>query len=180
MIDTAGPGGAGVDRMLRLAFWSGAALLLLAPLAAMRFTDEMRWDQGDFVFVGGLLGLAGLAFEATIRRSRSWAYRFAAGFAVAAACLILVATGAVGMVGDEGDPYNLVFLGVVALALGGAVLARFRPQGLARAMAVAAAAQVAAGGYGMLADVRGGLLSALFGGLWLASAFLFARAARER
>ena len=179
MAQTAGRSGAGLDTHLRVVFWSGAALLLLAPLAAT-LLDALPWDEADFIFVGVLLGMAGIAFEATMRMSSSWTYRFAAGFAVAAACLILVATGAVGMVGDEGDPYNLVFLGVIALGVGGAILARLRPEGMARAMGLAAAAQIAAGGYGMLTDFRGGLFSALFGGLGLASAVLFARAAREQ
>lgn len=38
------------------------AALLLVPLAAMRLTDEVRWDGMDFLAAGLLLGGTGLAW----------------------------------------------------------------------------------------------------------------------
>jgi hypothetical protein len=61
----------------------------------------------------------------------------------------------------------------------GSVLARFRAAGMARAMAVAAVAQVAAGAFGLTVDPRGAVLSMGFGGLWLLSAALFWNAAQD-
>lgn len=39
--------------MLRVALVTG--LLLLVPLVAMQFTDEVRWNLADFVVAGALL-----------------------------------------------------------------------------------------------------------------------------
>jgi len=39
----------------RIAAWAAAALLLLLPLVAMQFTDEVVWDVADFAFAGALL-----------------------------------------------------------------------------------------------------------------------------
>ena len=39
----------------RIAAWSVAALVLLIPLIAMQFTDEVNWSGGDFVFAALLL-----------------------------------------------------------------------------------------------------------------------------
>jgi hypothetical protein len=160
--------------------WGTAALLLLLPLAAMQFTAEVRWDEEDFIFAGVLIGAVGIAYELTVRMTRNWGYRAAVAVALAAAFLIIWANGAVGMIGSEGNPYNLLFGGVIVIALVGAVIARFRPAGLARAMIAAAIAQVGVAAVGLSTDVLGGVLSAAFAGLWLLAAALFRRAAREQ
>jgi hypothetical protein len=50
---------------------------------------------------------------------------------------------------------------------------------MAFAMAVTAAAQLAASLIGMFTDLRGGIFSALFALIWLASAAMFGRAGRK-
>ena len=164
---------------LRMTMWAGAALLLLLPAVAMRFTNEVNWTASDFVFAALLLfGSAGLV-ELAIRASSSLAYRAGAVFAVGTAFLTIWANGAVGMIGSEDNPYNFWFLGVVALALLGAIAARFRAQGMALAMAVAAVGQALAAAGGMSSDLRGAVFSLVFAGLWALSAALFTKAARD-
>jgi hypothetical protein len=164
----------------RIVGWGIAALLLLLPLVAMQFTDEVRWDETDFIFAAVVFGTVGAALELAVRMSRNIAYRAGAGAALAAAFLIIWANAAVGMIGDEDNTYNLLFLGVIGLALVGAVAARFRPAGMAGAMIVAAIAQLVVALGGLPTDVRGGVLSAPFAGLWLLSAALFWKAARDQ
>ena len=164
----------------RVAGWSIPALLLLLPAVAMRFTSEVDWTAADFLFAAALLGSVGLAFELIVRKSRSLAYRFGAVLAVVAAFLTIWVNAAVGMIGPEDNPYNLVFGAVLVVALVGSVLARFEAQGMARAMGVAAIAQAAAAAIGLAADVRGAVLSMAFAGLWLLSAALFRNSALEQ
>jgi hypothetical protein len=180
VVEIAEDKGAKLEKALRATFWGAAALLMLAPFVVVQFGDGLRWDAADFIFVAVVIGVVGLLFEGTMRLARSWTYRFAAGLAVVAAFLILLANGAVGMIGNDDNPYNVYFFGVIALALAGAVLARFRAAEMALAMAVAGIAQVAVALGGLGADPRGALFSALFGGLWLLSAALFRKAAREQ
>lgn len=171
---------------LRLIGWTVVAGLLVAPAIAMRFTDEVRWTISDFVFAGiVLIGAGGIA-ELTVRASGAWSYRFGAGLAVLASALLLWFNGAVGIIGSEDHPANMLYLGVIIAAFVGAVASRFRAAGLARAMASAAVLQVA---IGVVAVWRGWgegsenwprpviVLSIVFGLLWLASAALFNRAA---
>lgn len=166
-------------RNWRIAIWGGAALLMLAPALAARLSDDMKWDSADFVLMGAML-LAGCGiFELLIRTTRSRAYRAGAVVAVAAAFLLFLAAGAVGIIGSENDPANLLYMGVIALAAAGSVVARFRPAGMARAMAATAAANVLAGvaAVALVPDVYGFLLAtALFTPPWLVSAWLFAKA----
>lgn len=41
----------------------GTALILLVPLIAMLFTDEVQWGVFDFVLIGALLLGAGISYE---------------------------------------------------------------------------------------------------------------------
>lgn len=164
----------------RIAAWSMAGLLLLLPAAAMRFTSEVNWTAFDFLFAAGMIGFVGGAFELAVRMTRNLAYRAGAGAALAAAFMIVWATGAVGMIGDEGDAYNLLFFGVILVALAGAIIARFRAGGMVWAMAVAAAAHAAVSLAGLPIDPRGALVSTAMAGLWLLSAALFRMAEKVR
>lgn len=163
----------------RIAGWGAAAALLLLPLIAMRFTSEVNWTLSDFVFAGVLIGGVGLVFELAVRMTPSLAYRGGVAFALAAAFMIIWANAAVGMIGSEDNPYNLLFIGVIALALAVAAAARLRASGMALAMAVAGIAHVLVALVGMSGDPRGGVLSAVFAAPWFLSAWLFGRAARE-
>lgn len=165
---------------VRAVAWGGAAALILLPLVAMRFTTEVDWDGGDFIFAIGLVGGVGLMFELAVRMSPSRAYRGGVGVALAAAFLLTWINLAVGIIGNEDNPFNLLYFAVMAVAALGAVAARFRAGGMAVAMALAAVAQIAvavvalAGGFGFT-----GPITVFFGGLWLASAWLFRKAERE-
>jgi uncharacterized membrane protein SirB2 len=63
-------------------------LLLLVPLLAMLFTDEVNWGIGDFLAAGALLAGAGMAYVVLARRSRSPAHRAL----IAALVLLALAT----------------------------------------------------------------------------------------
>jgi hypothetical protein len=168
----------------RIAGWGMIAGFLLTPLVAMRFTHEVKWTVFDFVFAGIVLGGGGLAAEATIRFSQDRAYRIAAALALLAAILLVWINAAVGIIGNENNPLNLLYGGVLAVALAGALFARFSAPGMAQAMAIAAAMQalvavvaVVAGRDAPPGPVGQVLLNGFFVGLWAASAALFARAA---
>jgi hypothetical protein len=158
----------------RLIGWGGAACLLLVPLIA-----RAPWTISDFVLMAFLLGSVGLGFELVVRKSNSAPYRVAAGVAILATFLLVWINGAVGMIGSEDDPINLLFLGVLAIGLAGALLARFRPREMARAMLATAVAQALAGLSGLTSDWRGAIFATGFGALWLLSAALFREAARN-
>ena len=186
MREVARDAGKGRAGLLRLALWGGAGLLLLAPLIAMQFTDEVAWTTFDFAFAAGMLGGIGLGLELAVRRTGSAAYRIGAAVALAAAFFLVWITGAVGIIGSERDDANLLYGGVLLAALVGALAARFRPAGLAWAMAAAALAQVMVPvmAWSIWPGSRASLLApevlgstVVFAALWLVSAWLFRKAA---
>lgn len=117
------------------------ALLLLVPFTAMRFTAEVNWSGSDFVIAYVLLAGAGLTFWAVTKRAPNGHYRAATAIAVGAGLLLIWVNLAVGFIGDEDNPANLMYGGVLALGAAGALLGAFRPLGMARAMFATAAAQ---------------------------------------
>jgi hypothetical protein len=94
----------------RLLGWSGALLLLLTPLVAMQFTEEVQWTTGDFLFFGALLATAGLLLEWLLRLRADRAWRLAAGFTVLAGFVLIWAQGAVGLVGEGNNAASLAIL----------------------------------------------------------------------
>lgn len=168
--------------------WGGAAALLLTPLVAMRFTPEVDWTIGDFVFAGIMFGTVGAVMELTVRVSQSLAYRAGVAFALASAFFLIWVNLAVGIVGDEDNPANLMFFGVVLVGIIGAFLARFRPRGMAVAMGIAAAAELLVDlitfAFGLAKPPpplpAQAVLIALFAAPMMISAALFRRAAGNR
>jgi len=168
----------------RLAGWGLAASLLILPAAAMNFTGDVQWTVADFLFMGMMVGCIGLGLELAVRATRNSRYRGGAAVALVTGFLVIWANGAVGIIGNEDNPANLMFFGVVGIAVAGAFVARFRPRGMAVAMAVAALGQFAVPLIAMaiwsppidLDLAKTLLFNSVFAGLWLLSAWLFRQA----
>ena len=165
-----------------LAIWGTAACLLLLPAIAMRFPGSgVDWGARDFIVMGVMFAIACGSYELATRLSDSIAYRAGAGLAIVTAFLTVWVNLAVGMLGSEQNPANLLFGGVLALALIGALVARFRPKGMARAMQATAAAQGAMALYALFGGYAEVTLHIGFFVIpWLLSARLFRKAARDR
>ncbi|MDE2890451.1 MAG: hypothetical protein OXR72_19795 [Gemmatimonadota bacterium] len=113
-------------------------------------------------------------------------YRFAVGLAVATALVLFWVNGAVGVIGSENNHANLMYFGVLAVGVIGAVVARFQPRGMSLALfatALAHALVTLVAIIGRLGFPASGplellLLNGFFIALWVVSAFLFRQTAR--
>jgi hypothetical protein len=165
----------------RIAVWGTAALVLLLPLLAMQFTEEVAWDLADFVVFSAMLTGACGTYELAARATRNHAYRAAVGVALAAAFILVWMNLAVGIIGTEENPANLLHGGVLAVGIIGAIIARFRPRGMSRALIGTALAQAVVA---VIAFISGWgqtwILTGFFVALWLISARLFRKAARPQ
>lgn len=119
-------------------------------------------------------------------RSRT-AYRFAIGLWVAASLFLLMLIGAVGVIGVEGDPFDRVYFGVVAVGGVGALIARLAPRGMAYALFAEALAQAVVVVIALVLGKQDSPVSSVleivglngfFIALFVASALLFRSAAR--
>jgi len=161
----------------------GPAALLLVPLLAMQVTDEMNWGPADFAIFGAMLAGVGGTYEFAARMATSNAYQAAVGIALATTFVLVWMNLAVGIVGAEDNPANLLHGGVLAVAIIGAVIARLQPHGMAGTLVATALAQALAAmivliaGLGFTVSLT--VLTSVFVALWLRSAWLFRKAARE-
>ena len=172
----------------RITAWAAVALILLLPLVAMQFTDEVVWDVADFAVFGALLVGVGVTFELAARKTGNTAYKTGVGLALLAAFLLVWVNGAVGIIGSEGNDANLMYYGVLAVGIIGALIARLEPRGMARVLFATAGAQMLVPvialiiwppqvtSWGAAGVVGVFILNAFFATLWLGSALLFRRA----
>jgi drug/metabolite transporter (DMT)-like permease len=168
--------------------WGGAAALLALPFLAMQFTNEVVWTASDFVAIGVMLLMVGIPLEVAVRMSPSWSYRAGAALALLGAFLTVWANLAVGIVGSNDNPANLLFFGALLIGGAGAIVARFRARGTDLAMAATAAAL----GVAFVIAVSGPtdepnvphwrelIGTSAFAALFLASSALFCKASRAR
>jgi len=122
-------------------------------------------------------------------KTNKTAYKFAVGLALASAFILVWLMGAVGVIGVEGDPFDLIYFGVILIGIVGAIIARFQPQGMARAMFVTAFAQALVIVIALMAGKHHSpvssvaeivLLNGFFVAMLQGSAKLFQNAAREQ
>jgi hypothetical protein len=159
------------------------AFILLVPLLA-----GWAWDLADFVVAGALIFGTGLTFVLAARKAGNIAYRFAVGVALAAALLLVWINLAVGVIGTEDDLANSMYVGVLAVGIIGAIIARFRPPGMARALSATALAQALVAVIALIFGFGSSLsppveilaLNGFFVALFVGSALLFRYAAREQ
>ena len=134
------------------------------------------------------------ALAYTVTNTHSTAYRWAVRVALAAAFILFWMIGAVGVLGpDDMHPADLMYIGVLAVGIIGAIIARFQPHGMARALFATALAQMLVPVIALIAGMHQSpissnisgilgilILNGFFVALFLGSAWLFRNAAREQ
>ena len=116
------------------------------------------------------------------------AYRAALAIALTAVFILIWANGAVGIIGSEDNPANRMYAGVLAVGIIGALIARFRPRGMAYVLIamtliqtlIAAIAIVGGLGQPTNGPLKLAGINGFFIVLFLGSAWLFRRAALAR
>ena len=141
-------------------------------------------------FAVPLIG-AVIAYKET--KTHGTAYRAAVGVAFVTAFLLAWSNLAVGVIGSEDNPANLMYIGVLAVGIIGAIIARLRPRGMARALFATALAQALVPVIALIiwkpqvtsVEAFLGVLgvfgvNAFFFALFVGSALLFRHAGREQ
>ncbi|HEU5077670.1 MAG TPA: hypothetical protein VFT72_00560 [Opitutaceae bacterium] len=163
--------------------------VLLVPLAAMLLRVEgWAWSASDFIVAWMLMTGIGLAYVLVTRNASTTAYRVAAGIALGTAFLLIWVNGAVGLIGSENNPANLMYGGVLVIGAVGAAMARFAALGMARTLFAAAFVQFAVPVVSLMlrpGDFSPGVipvfaLNFLFVLLFIGSALLFRHAAHTQ
>jgi hypothetical protein len=186
MAEKVNTGWRGGNRWLTIAWTTVTAIVLLTPLLAMQFTDwGVNWTVSDFIIAGGLLLGAGVTYELAARIG-GFAYQAGAVVALGTGVLIFWTTGAVGIIGSENNPGNLLYLGVLLLTIAGTIVAGGKAARMVWVMILAALATIAAPviAYAGIADHASDVMApevfaatAIFAIGWSLAAFFFRKAA---
>lgn len=159
--------------------------ILMIPAVAMSAQAEgWVWNAADFVVCWIIIASAVFTYKIVASRAPNPAYRVAAGLGVVTGLILLWINGAVGLIGSENNPANLMYGGVLAVGLTGAAIARLRPLGMSWALFATAVAQFMVPVIAVMIwrpDFSPGVvqvfgLNSCFVLLFAASAFLFRRA----
>ncbi|NUM25256.1 MAG: hypothetical protein HUU49_01360 [Candidatus Buchananbacteria bacterium] len=97
-------------------------------MVAMQFTKEVNWSLFDFILMGGLMFGAALAYELITKQANTPTFKTAVAIALATAFLLVWINGAVGIIGSENNPANLLYFGVLAVGFIGTIIARLKPR----------------------------------------------------
>ncbi len=154
--------------------WGFVTTLLMSPLIAMQFTTEVNWTLTDFVVAAILLGGTALCIEFACHSTRHAKGRLGWALLVLTSLLLIWINLAVGIIGHEGNPANLVYIVVLASVVIGACWVGGQPQAMARVLWLTAALQIAVEIYFQLAALGAApVINLAFAFLWLlASALL--------
>jgi hypothetical protein len=180
----------------RAGLWKGpafiTALILLIPLLRNLFVYGWDWDVRGFLLVGSVGSLlfgTGLTYQMVAKKLATPAYQAAVGVALVAAFLLV--WGNFVQAADDVNPDAIMYLSVPLVAIIGAAMARFRPDGMARALFVTALAQTLVLAIALIvrnpqhtpwtpAVLRGFGSNAFFVMLFAGSALLFRKAGRGK
>lgn len=148
----------------------------------------MNWTLLDFVAFGVMVGVAGGVVLLALLLSRNPLYRAGVLIAAAASFMVVWSAFAVGIIGDEQNDANYLYLAALAIAPMGAAMSGFRARGMSNAMFATALAFVSIGvaaltfrwGADAQDTLRGiAIGSGFFPALFAVSGWLFLRAAKR-
>ena len=129
-----------------------SASLLLIPYAASFITEEMEWTASDYFIVWVMLFVTGTFYAFISRLSSGLIYRSAVAVSCFTGLFMVWSNLAVGIIGNEDNPVNLVYFILIMVGLIASFAVRFKPRGLAYvtggmaiALAVIAAYAIIAG-----------------------------------
>ena len=166
-----------------------SALLLIIPLVAKFTLEDMKWDLFDFIAAWILFFSSGVTYRLIARKMSNIIYRSAVGLAIATALFLVWSNLAVGLIGNEDNPANWMFIGVLALGFLGAIITRLQARGMFRVLmamviahglivAIALSAGMHLSPESSVNEILG--VNALFATLWSGSALLFRKVEIKR
>jgi hypothetical protein len=109
-------------------------LILLVPFVAMQFTNGVNWGVGDFIIMGALIFGTGLAYVLLTIFASNLLYKAAIACALGTTFFMVWANLAVGLIGAGSHWGNMMYMGVVAIAIIGSIISKFTSGGMERAM----------------------------------------------
>jgi len=132
-------------------------IFLLIPLTAMQFDNGVDWSSADFIIAGFLIFSTASAYKLLTYKYKAYHYRAAIGLSLLSGLMLVWVNLAVGILGSENNPVNLLY-GIVLLAgLLGAIASGLKPAGLMYTMFTMAVLQISVPLAGIMIEKPAGM-----------------------
>lgn len=125
----------------RKILWIALLLLILMMPLAMQFTNEVQWNE-VIAYSIMLLAIGGLYELFSWLHKCNKTYRIAFGIGLFGMFLLGWVSGAVGIIGSENNPANLMYWAVFGTGIIGSFISRFKPRGMAYTFFMTALVQI--------------------------------------
>lgn len=117
-----------------------STLFLIIPLTGMLLSAGVNWGLFDFIFAWVIIFGSGFTYKFITSKINNTKYKAALGIAVFTSLFIVWSNLAVGIIGSEDNPVNLIYFVMLFAVIIGGVVVKFQPKGLSILMFAAAAA----------------------------------------
>lgn len=118
------------------------AIILMIPLTAMQFESGVNWSPADFIIAGILIFSTASAYKLLTWKYKTNFYRAAIGLSLLSGLMLVWVNMAVGILGSENNPVNMLYGVVLAAGFLGAIASGLKPKGLMYTMFSMAVLQV--------------------------------------
>lgn len=117
-------------------------LTLLLLIISIKSTDKAAWGVLAFTFT--LIFGTMLSYKLIIKKGANTINKAAITITIATILVLFWINGAVGIIGSENNPANLMYFGVIIIVIIGSIISRFKPHKMALTLSMAAFAQILA------------------------------------
>ena len=117
--------------------------VVLIPFLAMLFQVEgWAWSPADFVIAWVLIAGVMLAYKLLAAKAVDRSYRAGTALTLLTGLGLIWINGAVGVIGSENNPANLLYAGVLLVGVAGALRARLQARAMAQTLVAMAVTQL--------------------------------------
>jgi len=171
---------------IRFIIWITVTLSIFLVFLSILIPNEVQWKElVAYIIILSAIGGIYEVWQWLKKKSSYYRYAFIIGFL--GAFFIGWANGAVGIIGNEDNPANLMYVAIFIVGLIGSLISRFKPHGMSITLFAVALVQLAIpfialfiwpakaswGGAGVIGVF---IINAIFALLFIASGILFRHA----
>lgn len=124
----------------RIIVWTVVGVLILLLPLAMLFTNEVQWNE-TFAYCIMLLAIGGIYELWRWLKTKSMKYHFAFDVGLFGMIFLGWVSGAIGIIGSENNPLNLMYWAVPIVGFIGSVISQLKSRGMTRTLFTVAIVQ---------------------------------------
>lgn len=174
----------------RMIMWGIISVLIVAIRWVTLLTDQSQWSEA--LGYSMILGIIGITYELWMwLKTQTKIYRLAFLIGLGWMLFLGLANGAVGIIGSENNPANLMYWAVFAVWIIGSLISKFKSRGMRVTLFITAFVQLAVPVFAFFvwpAQASWGnagvmwvfVINLIFALLFVVSALLFGRASNQK